>query len=163
MATTFEIRGVKELQAAIRRAPRVAQGELRGATTRSLRMLKADVQAQVPVDRGGARRGIRTSTRASRRGIEGELYGTAFQLRFLISGTGTPAGNRRHWPNPEKASLVDWARRHGAEARDIAYFIAKRGGLRPRVALGTILEASLGRIGAEFSRALDQVARDWGR
>lgn len=54
---------------------------------------------------------------------------------FIEGGTGTqadlPGGTgRRHWP--PAAALEPWALKHGTTGKSVAFFIGRRGGLKPK-------------------------------
>jgi len=156
----IEIEGADELARAFKQSRRVASQEMQAATGRSMRILQSQVRLRTPMATGRAQRGIETAVE-SRQGktLRGLLYASASHMRWLIGGTGRFAGRRRHWPDPRAERLVAWARSRGADPRDIAYFIGRRGGLPKKVNLGAAIQASLGPIGHEFDRALERIMR----
>jgi len=156
----IEIEGANELARAFKQGRRVASQEMRAATDRSLRILQSQVRLRTPVASGRAQRGIETKVEArQKQTLRGLLYSSTSHLKWLIGGTGRFAGKRRHWPDPRAPRLVAWARSRGADPRDIAYYIGRRGGLPKRINLGAAIQASLGPIGHEFDRALERIMR----
>lgn len=85
---------------------------------------------------------------------------------FIEGGTGTqsdlPGGSRKkHWPPPQ--ALDDWARKHGVigGGRSVAFFIGRRGGLKPRRFLRNAFEqneSSVPRLLAEAAREIERRA-----
>lgn len=71
-------------------------------------------------------------------------------------------GHRRHWPPAE--ALEPWARKHGTTGKSVAFFIGRRGGLRPRRFLRGAFEHSQRRLPmwmSEAARDMERRAEVW--
>lgn len=159
MDIQFEIEGAEELQRALAEARKLARREMRGAVARSMRIMRQNAAPLFPSDTGAARRGLGTKVTSRGDKIRGVLGGSQPHTHLIIGGTGRQAGGKRHWPPATAARLVAWARKRGANPRDVAYFVARRGGIPGRDIAGPTVRLSEGQVQAELNAVYTRIMR----
>ena len=98
--------------------------------------------------------------------MEGVVGSPTIYAPHVEFGTGTqsdqPSGKGRHWP--PAAALEVWAQRHGVKGggKAVAYYIGRRGGLKPRKFLRGAWEETESRVIQHLERIVEDV-RDFLR
>ena len=134
--------------------------------TNALIAVEGPAKIKAPVDRGQLRASITHEVQSiggDMLGIVGSPLEYAPHMEF---GTGSqsdqPSGKGRHWP--PAAALDLWAQRHGVKGggKAVAYFIARRGGLKPRKFLRGAWEETESRVVQHLERIVEDVCKYLG-
>ncbi len=142
------------------RDPRV-QAIAKKHMTDALIAVEGPAKIKAPVDTGRLRASITHEVQS----IGGDMLGVVgSNLEYSVHmefGTGTqsdqPSGKGRHWP--PAAALDLWAQRHGVAGggKAVAYFIGRRGGLKPHKFLRGAWEETESRVIQHLERIVEDV------
>lgn len=149
MPTRAEIRGLNAARQSLENVAEALQGdEFMGAMHEAVNILTADAKRFSPVDTGRLRSSIAGSVSKvgfPMKRIQG-IVGTNIEYaRYMEDGTGVFAGNAPVNMPPVEA-LQGWARRHGANAYQVALAIKLRGGLKGHFYMAKSLKKNESRV-----------------
>lgn len=149
----IQIKGLRQLQRALERYPKIAAPHIQKAIGRSLLRIERVAKQKAPKDTG-------------------RLVGHEWMSLQPLSGKLEPRvdyaaavheGTRPHWPNWRPGSpLADWSRRHGIEPYLVARAISRKG-TKARPFLREAVEGNVRQVETEFEIALDATMRDIAR
>jgi len=115
-AISVEIKGVEELNAAFKKAPQIAVGELRRAILKALITLQGEARKFVVKDTGRLVNAIRYVQPTM---VSGKLTAETQYAIYVHEGT------KPHFP--PLSAVEPWAKRHGVPALVVARAIARKG------------------------------------
>jgi hypothetical protein len=160
--------------------PGILTGPMGNFFRKSALVVQSSAQQAAPVDTGDLRASINWQVDGTsppswaRVGIfapEGSpLWFKARAMEFGTGRMGDPAVSHKAGHYPPGAALEVWAARHGVEGKGgrtpgqtVAWYIGKRGGLRPRPYLRPALTQNLARIRGFVVDMGREIERLWGR
>lgn len=123
-------------------------------------VVEGDAKRNAPVDTGRLRASIASEVRTVGGGVPtvlGVVGSNVVYAPWMEYGTGTFAGQQRHYPPP--VELAQWALRKGLDAHQVAHSIFMAGGLKPRRYLQRAFESNRGRIVRIIGRGVEGIVR----
>lgn len=178
MGATFEVQGLEELIRDLGLANEVVQREFGRSMDRATRRIAAEAVKRAPADTGRLRGSIRSTVERSADEIVGAVGPNVRYGAYMEFGTGRQGDpevphKAGHWPPGKGLEL--WARRHGVRGitlpgigqltpgATVAYYIGRRGGLKPRRYLRGAFDENKGWVEQEFEAAVGRVVAELGR
>jgi hypothetical protein len=154
----IDLGNLKDLQAALARAPQVAREELETAVTEADLLLAREVQERMPTAHGTLRASVFHREEVSDSGVIG-LVSTPLNYAVPVE-----LGTKPHFPPVE--ALIDWVRvKLGVTsekmARGVAFLVARKISVRGTAAqrpFGLTFQAEEAQVRAIFDRAAARIA-----
>jgi HK97 gp10 family phage protein len=163
---TVEVKGLKEIIQRLDDMPATVRNVSRKHLRKAMIDTERPARSLAPIDTGRLRNSITSDVRGIGGDMVGAIGSNVLYAPYMEFGTGRFAdgpmkGKGRHWPPGE--ALAGWAKRHGIFPDAplwggiiVAWYIGRRGGLRPRRFLRGGVEKNIRRI----QIFLNQIPRD---